>query len=132
MNTVEELTAILTKHFNYALQDIASPNEVSLIPKQHIDNATQAIVELMAEQRGSSNTTVRQILLDLLTEYQTLEKPANPELLKLHIEAYETRLDALLTSARIDEIHKFLNRSDSLSESKYATRRIAELQKGES
>lgn len=39
------------------------------------------------------------------------------------------QIQQLITKARINEVHKFLNRSDSLGESKYATRRIAELNK---
>lgn len=42
---------------------------------------------------------VRRILLDLLSEYQNLAKPANPELLKLHIEAYEDKVLALINAA---------------------------------
>ena len=39
-----------------------------------------------------------------------------------------TKLISLQESkARISEVHKFLNRSDSLGESKYATRRIDQL-----
>lgn len=41
---------------------------------------------------------IRQLLLDLSTEYQQLEKPANPELLKLHIEAYEDKFTQLIAS----------------------------------
>lgn len=56
----------------------------------------------------SNTQVIRQLLLDLLTEYQELEKPANPELLKLHIEAYEDRIEALIQEqvrlARIDEL----------------------------
>lgn len=49
---------------------------------------------------NTSNYTgdVRQILLDLLTEYQALERPTNPELLKLHIEAYEDKILDLITT----------------------------------
>lgn len=40
----------------------------------------------------------------------------------------ETYVATETAKARISEVHKFLNRSDSLGEAKYATRRIAELE----
>lgn len=54
----------------------------------------------------SDTQVIRQLLLDLLTEYQELEKPANPELLKLHIEAYEDRFEALIQEQIIAELEK--------------------------
>jgi len=39
---------------------------------------------------------IRQMLLDLLSQYQELERPANPELLKLHIEASEDKILATI------------------------------------
>lgn len=41
------LRSILDQSFNYALQDIVEPNAVSMIPKQHLDQAEQAIKSLM-------------------------------------------------------------------------------------
>lgn len=65
------------------------------------------------ENRASTQTSpvapkpslqeLRQILLDLLTEYQTLAKPANPELLKLHIEAYEGKILTLVSQSYISK-----------------------------
>lgn len=40
---------ILERNFNYALQDIATPNAVSLVPKEHLDNAKAQLLELILE-----------------------------------------------------------------------------------
>lgn len=45
ISTIDE---ILSKHFNYALQDIVSPNEVSMVPSEHIINAKQALYDYLA------------------------------------------------------------------------------------
>lgn len=53
-------------------------------------------------------TQVRQELLDLLSEYRELDKPANPELLKLFIEARENRILALFATrtAQLEYDHR--------------------------
>lgn len=46
--------------------------------------------------RTDAEEAIRQVLLDLLTQYQELEKPTNPDLLKMFIEASEDKLLDLL------------------------------------
>jgi len=50
---------------------------------------------------------IRTLTLNLLSEYQQLETPANPDLLKLHIEAFEDKISQLITDARVDELKHF-------------------------
>lgn len=45
---------------------------------------------------------IRTLTLNLLSEYQQLETPANPDLLKLHIEAFEDKISQLITDARTE------------------------------
>lgn len=45
------IRSILDQSFNYALQDIVEPNAVSMIPKQHLDQAEQAIIELIKSKK---------------------------------------------------------------------------------
>lgn len=44
------IRSILDQSFNYALQDIVEPNAVSMIPKQHLDQAEQAIKDLIDQE----------------------------------------------------------------------------------
>lgn len=55
-----------------------------------------------------------------------LEECPNPDF----AEALEQNIASRIAEARQDEVHRFLTRSDSLGESKYATRRLNELRNG--
>jgi hypothetical protein len=54
-----------------------------------------------------------------------------PDWLEIQTAALEELVKREVREARIDEVYQFLDRSDSLSEDKYATRRIDELNQGE-
>lgn len=41
----------------------------------------------------------RQVLLDLLAEYREMDTPANPDLLKLHIDTATDRLDTIYATS---------------------------------
>lgn len=49
------IRSILDQSFNYALQDIVEPNAVSMIPKQHLDQAEQAIKDLLLSKFTKDN-----------------------------------------------------------------------------
>lgn len=80
-------------------------------------------------------TAVRQVLLDLLTEYKELDFPANPELLKLHVDAAVDKLVALMESQAKRELERVLQTRglygcDSYCSIDYIKGRIKELEKG--
>jgi len=80
---------------------------------------------------------IRTLTLNLLSEYQQLETPANPDLLKLHIEAFEDKISQLITDARVDELEALIEKIEcerpdcttdhSNLRKKYVTNRIKEL-----
>lgn len=53
---------------------------------------------------------LRRLILNLLTNYRELETPANPEILKLHIDSATDAIKQLIATAeraaRIDELNK--------------------------
>lgn len=59
---------------------------------------------------------IRQVLLDLLSQYQELEKPANPDLLKLHIENAEAKLLQWANEQREEQNEKWLKLFEIMEE----------------
>ena len=62
------IRSILDQSFNYALQDIVEPNAVSMIPKQHLDQAEQAIKDLIDQEVKKAQISILKEILDITSK----------------------------------------------------------------